>query len=119
MQNKVILAVIYVALSILSAKAFATCDRSVVYQGRSTETNADLYARHGYVITVLDQNYYTSVANMRKSGQYQITDGNGFILAYDMKNNVITLLYPTTTGRMAVIFDGVVFPEFSKFDTCI
>lgn len=119
MQNKVILAVIYVVLSLLSVKAFATCDGSVVYQGRSTETNADLYARHGYVITVLDQNYYTSVANMRKSGQYQITDGNGFTLAYDMKNNVITLLYPTTTGRMAVIFDGVVFPEFSKFDTCI
>jgi hypothetical protein len=119
MQNRIIVTVIYVVLSLLSAKAFATCDGSVVYQGRSTETNADLYARHGYVITVLDQNYYTSVANMRKSGQYQITDGNGFILAYDMKNNVITLLYPTTTGRMAVIFDGVVFPEFSKFDTCI
>ena len=45
--------------------------------------------------------------------------GNGFILAYDMKNNVITLLYPTTTGRMAVLFDCVIFPEFSKFDTCI
>lgn len=119
MQNRIILSLVYVVLSVFSAKAFATCDGSVVYQGRSSEVRADLYARHGYPITVLDQNYYTSVANMRKSGQYQITDGNGFILAYDMKNNVITLLYPTTTGRMAVIFDGVVFPEFSKFDTCI
>lgn len=111
---------IIAALFMLCASAsYAACDGSVVYQGRSSEVRADLYARHGYPITVLDQNYYASVANMRKSGQYQITDGNGFILAYDMKNNVITLLYPTTTGRMAVIFDGVVFPEFSKFDTCI
>lgn len=111
---------IITALFMLCASTtYATCDGSVIYTGRSTEVRADVYSRHGYPITVLDQNYYASVANMRESGQYQITDGNGFILAYDMKNNVITLLYPTTTGRMAVIFDGVVFPEFSKFDTCI
>ena len=118
-MNKLILACVACVMLTFSAISHAACDGSVVYVGRSTEVDADMYARHGYAITVLDQNYYASVANMRKSGQYQITDGNGFILAYDMKNNVITLLYPTTTGRMAVIFDGVVFPEFSKFDTCI
>lgn len=118
-MNKLILTCVACVMLTFSATSHAACDGSVVYQGRSSEVRADLYARHGYPITVLDQNYYGSVANMRKSGQYQITDGNGFILAYDIKNNVITLLYPTTTGRMAVIFDGVVFPEFSKFDTCI
>ena len=118
-MNKLILACVACVMLTFSAISHAACDGSVVYVGRSTEVDADMYSRHGYPITVLDQNYYASVANMRKSGQYQITDGNGFILAYDMKNNVITLLYPTTTGRMAVLFDGVVFPEFSKFDTCI
>lgn len=111
--------IITAVFMLCASVSYAACDGSVVYVGKSTEVQGDMYSRYGYPITVLNQNYYGSIANMKQSGQYQITEGNDFTLSYDMKNNVITLLYPTTTGRMAVIFDGVVFPEFSKFNTCI
>ena len=117
MQNKIILAVIYVVLILLSAKAFAGCEQRPIFD--HSEPQADIYDYKGHVITVLKQGDYESTYQaFMRNPQFAITQGDDYFISFDQKSAYLNLIYRTNTGKAAVVYHPDIFNELYRFNTC-
>lgn len=117
MQNKIILAVIYVVLLLLSAKAFAECEEYPTFS--HNDGTADIYYYHGQAITVLNNYTYADIVKLYADNpEYAVTWGNGYFIVFKKSDANLTMIYRTNTGRAAGIYNPNIFKELYRFNTC-
>ena len=81
MQNKIILAVIYVVLLLLSAKAFAECEEYPTFS--HNDGTADIYYYHGQAITVLNNYTYADIVKLYADNpEYAVTWGKWLLYRF-------------------------------------
>ena len=117
MQNRIILAVIYVVLSLLSARAFARCEEYPTFS--HNDGTADIYYYHGQAITVLNNYTYADIVKLYADNpEYAVTWGNGYFIVFKKADAGLTMIYRTNTGRAAGIYNPNIFKELYRFNTC-
>ena len=118
MQNKVILAVIYVVLSVLSAQAFAECEERPRFS--HNDGTADIYYYKGQAITVFNNYYYDDLLNFYLlDNDYSMTRGNGYFILFKKSDASLTMIYRTKSGRAAGVYNPNIFADLYKFNTCL
>ena len=118
MQNRIILAVIYVVLLLLSAKAFARCEEYPTFS--HNDGTADIYYYHGQAITVLNNYYYDDLLNFYLyNNDYSMTRGEGYFILFKKSDASLTMIYRTNTGRAAGVYNPNIFADLYRFNTCL
>ena len=123
MQNKVILAVIYVALSLLSAKAFAECEGKLHYL--SEFNGSKIYTANTgnaiFDIIYLEENYDQSIEAMKtlKNRYSVVEDGRNRAVIIDFKNNKVKIAWRTTKNYVGILLNAEHAGDLHKIDTCL
>ena len=123
MQNKIILAVIYVALSLLSARAFAECEGKLHYL--SEFDGSKIYTANTgnaiFDIIYLEQNYDQSIDSMKtlKNRYSVVEDGRNRAVIIDFKNNKVKIAWRTTKNYVGILLIAEHEGDLNKIDTCL
>lgn len=124
MQNKIILAVIYVSLSLLSAKAFAECEGKLHYL--SEYSGSKIYTANTgnanfFDIAYLEQDYDQSIEAMKtlKNRYSVVEDGKNRAVIIDFKNNKVSIAWRTTKNYVGILFNAEHAGDLHKIDTCL
>lgn len=124
MQNKIILAVIYVVLLLLSAKAFAECEGKLHYlsdfNGSKIYT-ADTGNANFFDIIYLEQNYDQSIEAMKtlKNRYSVVEDSRNRAVIIDFKNNKVKIAWRTTKNYVGILLNAEHAGDLHKIDTCL
>lgn len=124
MQNKVILAVIYVVLLLLSAKAFAECEGKLHYLSEfngSKIYTADTGNANFFDIIYLEQNYDKSIEAMKtlKNRYSVVEDSRNRAVIIDFKNNKVKIAWRTTKNYVGILLNAEHAGDLHKIDTCL
>lgn len=124
MQNKIILAVIYVVLSLLSAKAFAECEGKLHYLSEyngSRIYTADTGNANFFDIAYMEQDYDLSIKSMKtlKNRYSVVEDGKNRAVIIDFKNNKVSIAWRTTKNYVGILFNEEHAGDLHKIDTCL
>ena len=119
MQNKVILAVIYVALSLLSVKAFAECEGKLHYL--SEFDGSKIYTANTgnaiFDIIYLEENYDQSIEAMKtlKNRYSVVEDSRNRAVIIDFKNNkwIWCVAAATISGAISGLYDKHIMKALS------
>lgn len=124
MQNRIILAVIYVVLLLLSAKAFAECEGKLHYlsdfNGSKIYT-ADTGNANFFDIIYLEQNYDQSIEAMKtlKNRYSVVEDSRNRAVIIDFKNNKVKIAWRTTKNYVGILLNAEHAGDLHKIDTCL
>lgn len=124
MQNKVILAVIYVVLSLLSAKAFAECEGKLHYLSEfdgSKIYTANTGNANFFDVVYLEQDYDQSIEAMKtlKNRYSVVEDGRNRAVIIDFKNNKVKIAWRTTKNYVGILLNAEHAGDLHKIDTCL
>lgn len=124
MQNRIILAVIYVVLSLLSAKAFAECEGKLHYLSEfngSKIYTADTGNANFFDIVYLEQNYDQSIEAMKtlKNRYSVVEDSRNRAVIIDFKNNKVKIAWRTTKNYVGILLNAEHAGDLHKIDTCL
>lgn len=124
MQNRIILAVIYVVLSLLSVRAFAECEGKLHYlsdfNGSKIYT-ADTGNANFFDIIYLEQNYDQSIEAMKtlKNRYSVVEDSRNRAVIIDFKNNKVKIAWRTTKNYVGILLNAEHAGDLHKIDTCL
>lgn len=124
MQNKVILAVIYVVLLLLSEKAFAECEGKLHYLSEyngSKIYTADTGNANYFDIAYMEQDYDLSIKSMKmlKNRYSVVEDGKNRAVIIDFKDNKVSVVWRTTKNYIGILFNAEHAGDLHKIDTCL
>lgn len=124
MQNKVILAIICVALSLLSEKAFAECEGKLHYLSEyngSKIYTADTGNANYFDIAYMEQDYDLSIKSMKmlKNRYSVVEDGKNRAVIIDFKDNKVSVVWRTTKNYIGILFNAEHAGDLHKIDTCL
>ena len=124
MQNKVILAVIYVVLLLLSAKAFAECEGKLHYLSEfngSKIYTANTGNANFFDIIYLEQDYDLSIEAMKtlKNRYSVVEDSRNRAVIIDFKNNKVKIAWRTTKNYVGILLNAEHAGDLHKIDTCL
>lgn len=124
MQNKVILAVIYVVLLLLSAKAFAECEGKLHYLSEfngSKIYTANTGNANFFDIIYLEQDYDLSIESMKtlKNRYSVVEDSRNRAVIIDFKNNKVKIAWRTTKNYVGILLNAEHAGDLHKIDTCL
>ena len=123
MQNRIILAVIYVVLSLLSARAFAECEGKLHYL--SEFNGSKIYTANTgnaiFDIIYLEQNYDQSIEAMKtlKNRYSVVEDSRNRAVIIDFKNNTVKVAWRTTKNYVGILLNAEHAGDLHKIDTCL
>lgn len=123
MQNKIILAVIYAVLLLLSAKAFAECEGKLHY--RSEYSGSKIYTADtgngNFDIAYMEQDYDQSIEGMKtiKNRYSVVEDGKNRAVIIDFNNNKVSIAWRTTKNYVGILFNAEYAGDLHKIDTCL
>ena len=123
MQNRIILAVIYVVLLLLSAKAFAECEGKLHYL--SEYSGSKIYTANTgnaiFDIFYLEQDYDLSIEGMKtlKNRYSVVEDDKNRAVIIDFKTNKVSIAWRTTKNYVSILFNTEHAGDLHKIDTCL
>lgn len=124
MQNKIILAVIYAVLLLLSAKAFAECEGKLHYRSEYSGSKiytADTGNGNFFDIVYLEQDYDQSIEAMKtlKNRYSVVEDDKNRAVIIDFNNNKVSIAWRTTKNYVGILFNTEHAGDLHKIDTCL
>lgn len=124
MQNRIILAVIYVVLLLLSAKAFAECEDKLHYRSEYSGSKiytADTGNGNYFDIAYMEQDYDQSIEGMKtvKDRYSVVEDGKNRAVIIDFKNNKVSIAWRTAKNYVGILFNAEHAGDLHKIDTCL
>ena len=124
MQNRIILTVIYVVLSLLSAKAFAECEGKLHYLSEyngSKIYTADTGNANYFDIAYMELDYDQTIEGMKtlKNRYSVVEDDKNRAVIIDFKDNKVSVAWRTTKNYIGILFNADHAGDLHKIDTCL